>query len=100
MRTMVDAKQLSTYCKDRRHAYAFDCLETEPFDDMLKRIDELSVEVPDTPDVLGKLRAWLEKEKATYLHAEYSRDSEIVHGARTMANEVLAKLDELQAKKE
>ena len=67
---------------------------------MIELINELSVEVPDVPDRLGELREWLEKEKAIYLHAEYSRDSEIVHGARTMANEVLAKLDELQAKKE
>ena len=92
MRTMVDAEKLTKFCLDRQRGDSMLSAEAyDVYERIIIEIDDLSVEVPDTPDVLGEFREWCEKK----------RDESGWSPIRTRVfNLVIHKLDELQAKKE
>ena len=109
MRTMVDAEQLLDWCQEAEkqggivsHAVT-DWYDA--FQKMIYRIQEVSVEVPDTPDVLGEFRRVAGQMAARILEQLNTATGSDMERARMVGyrqawGDTMRMLDQLQAKKE
>ena len=101
MRKAVDAEQLLDWCQEAEGPRDTPCSDWyDAFQKMIYRIQEVSVEVPDVPDVLGEFREWLETERGSWTRGGEHDGHHAGDSVVGILNVTLNKLAELQAKKE